>query len=374
MECKVLFMRRIYWVGARESDIKTESLFYGSITRYGIDSKKNTSFINNSFTDSYDNFLLNILNEKLNISQDNYFMFSNQINAYKFGRQIYKHSICTNKLSIVESLNNKMFFRQFINQTVNTPPSIAMNISNYVDYNFIKSLFNNYYPEFVVQILNSGGGIGNVIFTENDDVSVLSNLEQPVLITPYLKNALPINVHIAVSNTNVFVFPPSVQIISNMFNYCGSDFIKYSELENNVKRKLYIECQKLGKKIQSIGAIGVFGVDLLLYNDKLFFIECNYRYQGSSFILNRILLENGLPSIFEIHYLSFKDEIKNLPIDLYNIKANYSSFRRTKSNYNIKLPTPKEIITDGNDINNSLRNGYIHYELFDTSIYDCFEK
>ena len=221
-------MRRIYWVGARESDIKTESLFYGSITRYGIDSKKNTSFINNSFTDSYDNFLLNILNEKLNISQDNYFMFSNQINAYKFGRQIYKHSICTNKLSIVESLNNKMFFRQFINQTVNTPPSIAMNISNYVDYNFIKSLFNNYYPEFVVQILNSGGGIGNVIFTENDDVSVLSNLEQPVLITPYLKNALPINVHSAVSNTNVFVFPPSVQIISNMFNYCGSDFIKYS--------------------------------------------------------------------------------------------------------------------------------------------------
>lgn len=367
-------MRRIYWIGARESDIKTESLFYGSITRYGIDSKKNTSFINNSFTDSYDNFLLNILNEKLNISQDNYFMFSNQINAYKFGRQIYEHSICTNKLSIVESLNNKMFFRQFINQTVNTPPSIAMNISNYVDYNFIKSLFNNYYSEFVVQILNSGGGIGNILFTENDDISVLSNLEQPVLITPYLKNALPINVHIAVSNTNVFVFPPSVQIISNMFNYCGSDFIKYSELENNVKRKLYIECKKLGKKIQSIGAIGVFGVDLLLYNDKLLFIECNYRYQGSSFILNRILLENSLPSIFEIHYLSFKDEIKNLPIDLYNIKSNYSSFRRTKSNYNIKLPTPNEIITDGNDINNSLRNGYIHYELFNTSIYDCFEK
>lgn len=97
-------------------------------------------------------------------------MFSNQINAYKFGRQIYEHSICTNKLSIVESLNNKMFFRQFINQTVNTPPSIAMNISNYVDYNFIKSLFNNYYSEFVVQILNSGGGIGNILFTENDDI------------------------------------------------------------------------------------------------------------------------------------------------------------------------------------------------------------
>lgn len=367
-------MEKIIWVGARESDVLNESLFCGSITRYGIESEKNISFINNNFTDSYDEFLLKILNKKLQEDSDIHFMFSNQINAYKFGEKVYKSSICVNRLSIVESLNNKMFFRQFTNKIVNTPPSIVMSIPKDIDYNFIKSIFNNNYSEFAVQILNSGGGIGNVLLTKNYDCSKLISLEQPVLITPYMRDALPINVHIAVSHNDVCIFPPSIQIISNVFNYCGSDFIKYSEIEDNKKREIYSECLKIGKKFQSIGATGIFGVDILLYNNQLFFIECNYRYQGSSFVLNRALLENGLPSIFKIQYLSWHNKINDLPIDLHGIKVNYSSFRRSASNLSVKLPAPTEIITDGNDINNNLRNDYICYELFDKSIYDHFVK
>jgi hypothetical protein len=266
-----------------------------------------------------------------------------------------------------------MFFRQFVDKIVNVPPSITMNISKDFSYNFVKSIFNNNYSEYVVQVLNSGGGEGSILFTENYDCSQLSKLKQPVLITPYIKNALPVNVHIAVSYDKVCVFPPSIQLISNKFNYSGSDFIKFAEIDENIKNKIYYDCLRLGKKIQSVGAVGIFGVDILVDANQIFVIECNFRYQGSSFVLNRALIDNEFPSLFDINYCSFYDGLKALPSDLFYLKANYSSFRRTITNKGVKLPSPTQIISDSNNLTNKLRGGYIHYELFNKSIYDFFE-
>ena len=43
----------IYWIGARQFDIKNIKLFTGSITRYGNDDNNNFSFCNNTFTENY---------------------------------------------------------------------------------------------------------------------------------------------------------------------------------------------------------------------------------------------------------------------------------------------------------------------------------
>ena len=367
-------MMSIFWVGARESDIENEKMFCGSITRYGRDNANNLSFCNNNFTNSYDEFLEKCLQQRIENNDNCKFLFSNEMNAYKFGETLYRHAICLNKLSIVESLNNKMFFRQFFNQIVNVPPAITINICEDTDYCFINSIFNDTYDKYVVQTVNSGGGEGSIMVSKNSNFSLLSKLNSPVLITPYLKNTIPVNVHIAVSKEEIYIFPPSIQLIHNNFSYVGADFIKYAELDKSIKNKILSDCLLLAKKVQFLGAYGVFGVDILIDEDKLYFIECNFRYQGSSFVLNTALLDSKLPSIFQIHYAAFSNELHKIPKEVCEVDVNFSSFRRTISNQDVRLPSPLQLKMDGNNINSKLRNGYMYYELFDKSIYDYIAK
>ena len=41
-------MDTVYWVGSREDDVKDDTLFQGSITRYGNDNSFNVSFCNSN--------------------------------------------------------------------------------------------------------------------------------------------------------------------------------------------------------------------------------------------------------------------------------------------------------------------------------------
>lgn len=367
-------MDKIYWIGARESDVTDEEFITGSITRYGNNEDNNISFCQNGFTYSYDTFLAQTLHNILLTNPDALFLFANEAFAYKFGEKVFVKSICTNKLSIIESLNDKIFFRQFINKDVDVPPSIILNMYKDINYDFIKSIFSEEYDCFVLQTTNSAGGKGSLLLHNSSENQNLSKLAYPILVTPFIQNSIPINTHIAVSKNEIRVFPPSIQLIGNTLNYFGADFIKYQTLNKYMKDRLISQCYKLAKKIQTLGALGVFGVDILLSEEELYFIECNFRYQGSTFVLNQGLTENGFPSIHKIRYKCFYDTIHDIPDDIYNLQINYSSFRRTTANKRIKLPQPFAIKKDGNDISSSLRNGYIHYELFNASIFDYFEK
>lgn len=367
-------MNNIYWIGARESDIVGEEFITGSITRYGNNEDNNISFCQNCFTDSYDTFLEQTLHNVLRTKPNALFLFANEAFAYKFGEDVFRKAICTNRISIIESLNDKMFFRQLINREVDVPPSIILNMYKDINYDFIKSIFSEEYDDFVLQTTNSAGGEGSILLHNNFENKNLSGLTYPILVTPFIPNSIPINIHIAVSKNDIRVFPPSVQLICNTLYYCGADFIKYQTIDKYIKDKIISQCYKVAKKIQTLGAIGIFGVDLLLSKKEVYFIECNFRYQGSTFVLNQGLTENGFPSVHKIRYKCFYDTICDIPVDICDIKINYSSFRRTIVNEETKLPQPIIIKKDGDDTSSSLRNGYIHYELFDKSIFDYFEK
>lgn len=362
-------MHKIFWIGTRESDINNEKLFFGSITRYGTNLNNNIAFCNNNYTDSYDNFLEKSLAHVLNTIPDCKFIFSNSSNAYKFGKKVYDNTLCLNKLTVLESLNNKIFFRQLISDIVKVPPSIVVNTYDDIDFKFIRSIFNNNYNSFVVQSANSGGGEETFLLTEDTSKEVLNSYIQQVLITPYFQGAIPINIHIVLSNEDFRIFPPSVQIISNLFHYTGSDFIKYREFSKKIRDQLFLQCTFIAKKLQSLGARGLFGLDVLMHNDELYFIECNFRYQGSSFLLNEALRDYNLSSVFMTHYQSFMDNFYQLPYNTYDLDINYSSFRRTLNNMNIELPDPIQIKIDG-DVDKPLRNGYLQYEVYKESIFE----
>lgn len=196
---------------------------------------------------------------------------------------------------------------------------------------------------------------------------------QHVLVTQYIENAMPINVHIAVSNKEYRIFPPSIQLIFDSFKYSGSDYAAILDLKTEQRKQIYNVCENIAKRISQLNCNGMLGVDLLLLDNKAFFLECNYRYQGSSFLLNQALRDNGLPSYFKIQYNTFYDSISEIPQDIFWLPINYSSFRRTKDTEHIELPKPSFTKIDG-DISAELHQDFICYDIFNESILKYLKK
>ena len=74
--------------------------------------------------------------------------------------------------------------------------------------------------------------------------------------------------------------------------------------------------------MQKKGYRGVLGIDSIIYDDEVYFMEINPRFQNSSTILNKGLQENNLPSLQELHYNCFND--KNIQLKSFDV--NYSSY------------------------------------------------
>ena len=356
----------LYWIGARQFDIKNNELFTGSISRYGDNDNNNFSFNNNSFTNNYHNFIETTASKILDKDKNALFMFANELNAYQYGQDILKKSICTNPLHIIQSMNDKIFTRNFFSNCINTPNSILLAKESCLNYSFIKDIFGNKYTEFVLQEGNGAGGIKNY-FLSKDNIPHIGKTNAYILVTPYFRNAITVNVHIVIGENSYKILPPSLQITTNKFKYSGSDFIAYSNMPAQIKNNV-LECAKnIAKKVISLEAKGIFGVDLLIFDNEIIFLECNYRYQGSSFVLNKALVDAGYPSLFELRYNSFYNNLNAVPNDIYTLPVSYSSFRRTKENINIKLPNPSEIIAiNKSDFASS--DGYMDYELYNNSI------
>lgn len=115
-----------------------------------------------------------------------------------------------------------------------------------------------------------------------------------------------------ISDNYIHIFEGSFQIIvaNKELEYDGWDFESYEKLSASIKMKIYNQTLRIAKKLQSLGYRGVGGVDYLLKDETLYFMEINPRFQASSEKLDKMLVKRGLVSIFELNYLSFYDEKK----------------------------------------------------------------
>ena len=99
--------------------------------------------------------------------------------------------------------------------------------------------------------------------------------------------------------------PPSQQDLEiiDKIEYIGSNY--YINISNEIKDKLIKHSYNICRKLQSLGYLGVLGIDYIYVNKELYFIEINPRFQGSTRQLDKLLIESNLPSIFEYNYNFF---------------------------------------------------------------------
>lgn len=271
------------------------------------------------------------------------FMFYNQIMALKYYKK-NNNIICINDENLINKLDNKFFTRDYYKDKV---PCILHYIisGKKISIDYLTSLFKEN-VKYIVQFQRGAGGSGTLIYysdTQKDQI----NDEDNYLVTEYYEECISMNTHLMISNDETIVLPSSLQIIERQYDhliYKGCDFIGYDRLPEEIKSKAYKYASTIGENLRKKGYLGVCGIDFIIYNNEVYFMEINSRFQNSSTILNKALVENNQISLQEMNYNCFK----NIAFKYRPITVKYSGYIEYYDEESRNLPnvSPIEVLDD----------------------------
>ena len=315
-------MKRIY-VGPKQSTIENNNFFDYSITLFGNNSKTNTSY-ENFLTFEYwnpDNHLkeITLYNRELSkINEPAEIMGHDPLLTSQCTLPQNIQQICLNDLNLLNKLNNKFITRELLNGIV---PMLKYYMVKGIDFHY--SNFNKISQELVIQLPIGSGGSKTFFCNKENYTQIESMLLKNELysISAYERDNIPYNIHCLIGTNQIEILPPSEQELEiiDKIEYIGSNYnINISnEIKNKIIKYSYIICQKL----QSLGYLGVLGIDYIYTKNELYFIEINPRFQGSTRQVDKMLIDSNLPSIFEYNFNLFlgKDmpSTKNMKYSLF---------------------------------------------------------
>jgi hypothetical protein len=361
--------KKIIWIGPRESDINyTNNFFSGSITIFGSNNHKNISFqkrINhNEINHELDIFFNEQIEKAIHSDPNTLFYFYNPFYAFRFAKKIQERTVCLNSFDVLGLLNSKIDTRFLLKKIIKIPNSI--NEKGYkINFKYLYKIFSNT-ENFVIQEDISSGGNGTFILNRYNEeyVKKIIKHDKIYLISEMIHNALPINIHIIISETEISLSKCSIQIIEN-FNYKmlykGADFFAFNQTSESVKKNIYKSSNKIGNILKSIGYRGIFGIDFIVdKNNEIYFVEINNRFQASTSLINISLRNKGIESLQEQNYYAF-NKYSYKPRFSENINySNYLYFKETEiGRYNYKYNLFKglsniSIDDDGIDFNKKI--------------------
>lgn len=325
-------MSNYIWIGPRESDIEDcKELFSGSITIFGSNEENNISYCK-SRSIRIDHNTPNIVENDFWISNIKMFMekytdvklvYYNSEFSKCLSSDLSKYVINKNDSHLLDLLSDKASTRIAMSNFVDVVPFQNVVIGS--DLNLI-SCFPDY-NKLIFQEIRSSGGNGTYIVDITNKDEITPYINKNLLISPYMENSVPINIHLLIGKKDVLVFPGSIQItqkINNKILYLGADYIAYSNISPKITEQVKKNSRLIGLYLQKLGYTGVLGIDYLITSNEVLFVEINARYQASTPILNKALRQAELNSIQYMNTLAFAGQ--NLPkqemID--NIKVPYS--------------------------------------------------
>lgn len=331
----------LFWSGPRESDIAyTGDLFAGSATFYGSDTGSNRSYCgvnstrinHNLFHQDASNFILNWQLDIIQKYPDCRFVSYNPNNVYGAPEAVVSRTICLNDERLMETLNNKIKFRELIDGEFPSIPAIIIKGKDCL-YSHLSALCKGY-QSFVIQEPLSSGGQGTYLVTEKnaEEVLPLLNGDELYIVTGYIDHNISVNIHAVIFDSKIIILPGSIQIIGHNDNrllYRGADFCTFCDIKQQIQNKLYKLTEDLSKVIQRMGYRGVVGFDALIADGEVYLSEINNRFQGSSLLVTKALVNAGFPSLHELNLMAFDGatpddtlveqlRVLNIPYSMYN--------------------------------------------------------
>jgi D-alanine-D-alanine ligase-like ATP-grasp enzyme len=163
----------------------------------------------------------------------------------------------------------------------------------------------------------SESGSGIYLVTGPDDLDQISEEAKAgaidLLVEPFL-DCYSINVNGVATPYGSILAPVSLQIIgadccaTGRFKFCGNDFASAALIPDRVKQKCYDIADRLGALMASRGYLGLFGVDFVADSSGVYPVEINARFQNSTSLIDSLMAEAGIPTLGELHALTFLGE------------------------------------------------------------------
>jgi predicted ATP-grasp superfamily ATP-dependent carboligase len=384
--------RKLVWVGNRESEIEScHEIFAYSISVYGSGVNNNISLINpNSerkfMPEERKSFIIEKMRELLNHNRHCRFLFYSNQTAHailKMAPELGEFFLCMNNADVLRYLNSKAYTKMWFSHSLPVI-NFALLTKQEISYSCLKDTFHQD-DSFVVQDDGSSGGIGTYLLTENNEETIAGKLScsQLFVVSPYIKDSYAINFHVVISESQILIYPPSLQITEiteDQFIYKGADFIAAStDVPNEVKEQLRWYCLIIGKMLQRIHYRGICGLDFLVSNQAIYLMEVNPRFQASSLLLDLSLREQFGIGLIETHMMAFSNSITEkhclaadgvtvplsaLSFYLYGDPCFYSYLYKQLQGYSDTFL----MCSDQQNIYSALHGNYLYRVLFSTSL------
>lgn len=281
-------MKHLIWVGIRESEVKYSNFINNSISIFGNNDnclenqiKRRINHNNQkNFTLIYDFYNKEII-KQIQKNPNVKFMYYSQIYSYDSMKKLglLDYAICLNNQDLIEFMNSKFKTKKYLKDYIPVLDYFFIKGKEY-DFEKIKQKCGNY--EFVIQTEECSGGFNTIVLNENNKSDIKIDKNETYMVTKYCKNNIPVNINILISENDITLLPPSMQNIElshNRLMYKGSNFITYKEIVNNkMDLKLKKYAFTVGELMQKKGYRGILGIDSIIYNDEVYFMEINPRF------------------------------------------------------------------------------------------------
>lgn len=324
--------KKIIWIGPRKSDINYSNMpFFMSVTYNGDVDNTTHAFTNqiNTRINQYNTDMWNLpqfLREELLPyigNPDVQFMFYNPLQSYMLGEKYSSQTICCSPRHAIEIIRHKGKMRSIAGEYINVVPFVYFKGNIFPQTDFNEKTDGTY----ILQKVISSGGYETRKMSSDECIKYVAenSPEEEYILSPYLTNAVPINVHMVIFDEDCIVFPPSLQILQEShrhFIYIGADF--HTNFASNIYNEIINSSQKIANCMRNMGYRGVCGIDYMLTQKKLLFLEVNARFQSSTFLLNRLLLEKQMPSVHKLNIMAF--EHQKCPLDSFTKFEHPQSF------------------------------------------------
>ncbi len=167
----------------------------------------------------------------------------------------------------------------------------------------------------VVRWPRSRGGAGIWLIRDREELAGVAEQspgEGLFCVTPYFASAISVNVNACVfPGGSVSIHGSSVQLVGieictpRPLGYAGNDFATIAELPPKALCSLDMLTRTVGAWLSRHGYLGAFGVDALVIEDRVLFVELNPRFQASSAVASRLDDARDRPDQYSDHIAAF---------------------------------------------------------------------
>ena len=228
----------------------------------------------------------------------------------------------------MDLLNDKMALRRALPELGIEPLPHVIQPLSAANFAEIRERFG---LPFVVQLAGSSGGAGTFFVSAEEELASLRDRlgRQDVILSKYVSGLAP-NINAVVLDDDVLVSYPSMQVVGAPecvgwpSGYCGNDFTATQRLPEVALSAIYDQTRKIGTWVGKQGFRGMWGIDFVVEGSRVYPLEVNPRFQGSTRLLTELEYLSGQAPLVLAHVLGFleggQDLLRRVRADLGGLK------------------------------------------------------